>query len=594
MSYYDDSSLVMIPSGYKTSKVYSQKPTDGTGDLTFTRSNDTASRIGPNGLIERVRTNVVTYSQNFSDASWTKTALTISTSATANPVNGAFTAQDAIPTATLSTHRFFKLAGVASAANTWSIYAKAKGYNFITIVENGNTSASVSFNLSTGAVSTQISAVGQIQSLGNGWYRCSMIHTTAATPRFDVYVSPTDSISAYTADGTSGVTLFGAQAEASDFGATPYIGPTLGSAVSVGPVANVPRLDYLNSSCPRLLLEPQRTNSFQFSESFDNAYWTKQTCVVTANTTQTLDPSGYNGADFVVTNNGAASGVIQRIETITANQPLTLSVFLKYEGVPIVSINCRDNATAGNNAGVSFNVQTGVISTAAAAAGTCSNASATITNYGNGWYRCTLTFTNSATTSFRLRWYNDGVGNGVNGTFGWGFQFEQNASYATSYIPTLGSASTRGSDTCSKTGISSLIGQTEGTIFVDAQRGSATEFTTISISDGTINNRVTIAIDAQSAVRSIVVTSGTVQTQLSASLTGTRVKAAITYTASGFKLFYNGALVNSSTKAVFGATLSRYGFDQANGGNALFRSVNQTLLFPTALSDAQAIELTTL
>jgi hypothetical protein len=47
MSYFDDASLVMIPSGYKTSKVYSVKPTDGTGDLTFTRSNDTATRVGP-------------------------------------------------------------------------------------------------------------------------------------------------------------------------------------------------------------------------------------------------------------------------------------------------------------------------------------------------------------------------------------------------------------------------------------------------------------------------------------------------------------------------------------------------------------------
>jgi len=36
-SFYDDASLVVIPSGYKTSKVYAEKPTDGSGDLTFTR-----------------------------------------------------------------------------------------------------------------------------------------------------------------------------------------------------------------------------------------------------------------------------------------------------------------------------------------------------------------------------------------------------------------------------------------------------------------------------------------------------------------------------------------------------------------------------
>jgi hypothetical protein len=61
MSFFEDASLVLIPSAQKTSKVYSVKPTDGTGDLTFTRSNDTASRVAPNGLIEKVCGRIVLY-----------------------------------------------------------------------------------------------------------------------------------------------------------------------------------------------------------------------------------------------------------------------------------------------------------------------------------------------------------------------------------------------------------------------------------------------------------------------------------------------------------------------------------------------------
>jgi hypothetical protein len=57
MSFFSEASLAMIPSGYKTSKVYSAIPTSGDGDLTFSRSNDTATRVGPDGLIEKVRTN---------------------------------------------------------------------------------------------------------------------------------------------------------------------------------------------------------------------------------------------------------------------------------------------------------------------------------------------------------------------------------------------------------------------------------------------------------------------------------------------------------------------------------------------------------
>lgn len=432
----------MIPSGYKTSKVYSVKPTDGSGDLTFSRSNDTATRVGPDGLIEKVRTNVVTYSQDFNDASWTKTAITISTSATANPVNGALTAQDAIPTAVSSSHRIFKLAGVVSAANTWSIYAKANGYNFITIVENGNTTANVSFNLSTGAVSSENSAVGQIQSLGNGWYRCSMIHTTATTPRFDVYVSPTDSLASYTGDGTSGVTLFGAQAQASDFGATDYIATT-SAAVSVGPVANVPRLDYLNSSCPKLLLEPQRQNVITFSEQMDNAAWTKTNTTITANATTA--PDGYLGACKSVPAVGQL-GVLQQNHNITAGQANTISIFAKAGEWNLITLNSRDNASASNVAEISFNLSTGVVSTAASSTGAYSAASGTITNYGNGWYRLTLTHTSSISTTTRIRFIPSELGDGTKGLFVWGAQFETNASYASSYVNTLGAAVTRGAD----------------------------------------------------------------------------------------------------------------------------------------------------
>ncbi len=49
--------LTMIPSGYKTQKVYSVLPTNGDGDLTFDRTT-TATRVNKNGLIEQVATDV--------------------------------------------------------------------------------------------------------------------------------------------------------------------------------------------------------------------------------------------------------------------------------------------------------------------------------------------------------------------------------------------------------------------------------------------------------------------------------------------------------------------------------------------------------
>ena len=57
MSLADQASLLFIPSGYKSQKVYSIFPTDGDGDFDFSRSGS-ATRIAKNGLITTVDSNV--------------------------------------------------------------------------------------------------------------------------------------------------------------------------------------------------------------------------------------------------------------------------------------------------------------------------------------------------------------------------------------------------------------------------------------------------------------------------------------------------------------------------------------------------------
>ena len=70
MSLYKDASLVMIPSAYKDGKLYSIRPTDGSGDFTFSRgSNLAATRVDVNGLIEKGRENLLLQSNQF-DTTW--------------------------------------------------------------------------------------------------------------------------------------------------------------------------------------------------------------------------------------------------------------------------------------------------------------------------------------------------------------------------------------------------------------------------------------------------------------------------------------------------------------------------------------------
>ena len=66
---YDKASLVMIPSGIKEGKLFSQKPVNGDGDFTFSRST-AATRVNADGNIEKETMNLVPRSNDFS--AWSK------------------------------------------------------------------------------------------------------------------------------------------------------------------------------------------------------------------------------------------------------------------------------------------------------------------------------------------------------------------------------------------------------------------------------------------------------------------------------------------------------------------------------------------
>ena len=535
-SFYDDASLVVIPSGYKTSKVYAEKPTDGSGDLAFTRTGDTATRVNSAGLIEKVRTNLVTYSNSFSNAAWTKVGGTTLTAGQTDYLGGTNAWKwEATGAATIQLAQ--NPAG--SAIRTASIYAKAGNVSTISLWIG----SAVTFNLSTGTVT---SGTGVITSVGNGWYRCSAFGA-------DISHNP------YFIAANSGdyVLVSFAQLETGDI-ATAYI-PTTTAAVSVGPVANVPRLDYLGSTCPRLLLEPQRTNLYPYSEQLNQ--WTASSATVTAN--YAVSPDGYTNADRVVF---AAGGLLYNGATGSAGQN-TLSVYAK--------------ATNGVSGQFRFfgNGNT-TLSTDQTATGE--------------WQRFTFTYTYSAVTAGLAA---PTTGGGVSDVIFWGFQHEIGA-YATSYIPTLAASATRGADAASKTGISSLIGQTEGTLFLDFNLQTTNEDFVIGqiYNSSTPANSIYFYVTSTNVIEAFVDNSGT-QARIippSASAQG-RYKLAIAYKANEFKYYVNGTLIGTDTSGTVPTCNSINLIDYANGGGYMEKSaVNQYLIFKTSLTNAQLAELTTL
>ena len=96
----EQASLVLIPSGYKEDTVYSVIPSNGSGDMSFTRASD-GTRINSDGLVEVTPWNLLTYSEDFSNGAWIKTNATIVANDAIAP-NGTTTADKFTTNSTIS------------------------------------------------------------------------------------------------------------------------------------------------------------------------------------------------------------------------------------------------------------------------------------------------------------------------------------------------------------------------------------------------------------------------------------------------------------------------------------------------------------
>jgi hypothetical protein len=367
-------------------------------------------------------------------------------------------------------------------------------------------------------------------------------------------------------------------------------------------VANVPRLDYLGSSCPRLLLEPQTTALNQFSESFDNAYWQLKTDVtIEANTTDTLDPAGYYGAEKITeTATTARHRVASNVTTLTTVNH-TASVFMK-KGTARYGFVTFAASTVYT---IIVDLEDGTI-TATSTSGTI--VAQKVEDYGNGWYRISVTGLSAVSGSpqYALQFGSAGsavpssyvsnipsfTGSTSNYLYAWGANLTA-TSYLQSYVPTLGAAVTRGADNASKTGISSLIGQTEGTLFADFTIGrtpASTDRVAI-LNDGTGNERIGISLGGTGLLYAFVVDGGVTQAEMvRSSTTAGTYKAAFAYKANDFVFYVNGVQVGTDTAGTI-PSCSRLDIGNQLNDGILGGGVNQALLFKTRLTNAQLAEL---
>lgn len=178
-------------------------------------------------LIEEQRTNLLTYSEGFDTAAWTKSNATVTANTIVAP-DGTLTGDKLVENTANSDHRVGQPSGVVGGSETLSVYAKAAERSWM-VFQLGSNSVAY-FNLANGTLGNVTGGTATITAVGNGWYRCSITGIRATNLNNLIFMTTGNGVATYTGDGFSGIYIWGAQLEAGAF-ATSYI-PTVASQVT--------------------------------------------------------------------------------------------------------------------------------------------------------------------------------------------------------------------------------------------------------------------------------------------------------------------------------------------------------------------------
>jgi len=196
-----------------------------------------------------------------------------------------------------------------------------------------------------------------------------------------------------------------------------------------------PRIDFKDNTKGALLLEPSRTNAIRWSDLFSASstggyyglYWN---AIITDN--NTISPDGSLNASKVV--RGTDDVLIRALNVVTASTANTTTLWAKKGNYDKIIIDIGDEAAS------------------------------TIT-LTDEWQRIETTTSSALNTHIDISMPNSASGDYI---YIYGFQAEQ-GSYATSYIPTSGSAVTRSIDTCIKTVPEGIVNENEMTLYCELE-----------------------------------------------------------------------------------------------------------------------------
>ena len=316
---------------------------------------------------------------------------------------------------------------VSAGAYTFSIFVAAAERTWVRVgIFDTSTSSYVFVNLATGALGTQggVAPNPTVTKYANGWWRISVTQTVvSATTYLQIFTATSGSQDYVTGTGSSGLYIWGAQFESGST-VSSYI-PSIETFTSRANTAT-----YYDSGTTALAEQ----NLFTYSQNFVTNWTNNATVTPTINSNTA--PDGTSTATLIVesTNNGVHSAY----QTFTKSSTVyTVSVYAKAKERSKFAFSYSSNFMAANY---------DLVAVTATPTGTTT---ATITDVGNGWYRCTATRTDITASGsdsvYIVLLDNSGsqtyLGDGTSGMYFWGAQLETRSS-PTAYTPTTTTAIT--------------------------------------------------------------------------------------------------------------------------------------------------------
>ena len=326
------------------------------------------------GKITYAPNNLLTWSNDFSNAAWTKSVVSLGGTSTApNGVVGTLL----IPNTSNAVH-VLQQAVTTSSNGIIAFMAKGDGtYNSVAVANAPNNW--VYFDLTNGNISSLGTGWGfaGTKSLGGGWYLCWAGQQTSA-PFVNVYTYPVNTFNAngntapsFAGDGTHGVYIAAVTVSAVTYETTPRPNDQVITTSSAFYGAAFP-YDPASLAALGLRVEEARTNVALYNRDWTNAVWSKSSTTA-AKTATGID--GVANSASLLTASGANGTAVQAI-TLASNA-YDFSVYIQRvtgSGEVDITMNGGSTWTAANSS-------------------ICTNGSTTSNLTTSNYVRCSITST---------------------------------------------------------------------------------------------------------------------------------------------------------------------------------------------------------